>query len=209
MMVLTLAKEGILAYMLRHGCSSRVTACTSLGKEMSFMCPFDLIFDESLEECVDYRVSANCSTDEKQSRNGTKLQTLAGGQVYDESQSLCVGPGELDACNLATSGTETTTASSEESSGAEPILGNGTTIDCGELAGGFYDIAKCSPYYLNCPGNLARVAKCSDKLVYARNISGCVEPTYVDECNEQLEASADCKEDGFFSYGNCSDQFYG
>ncbi|KHJ83881.1 chitin binding Peritrophin-A domain protein [Oesophagostomum dentatum] len=49
---------------------------------------------------------------------------------------------------------------------------------------------------------------CPANLVFDRTLKVCNYPRDVAECEGLIEDSGVCKEDGFFNYGNCSDQFY-
>ncbi|RCN33698.1 chitin binding Peritrophin-A domain protein [Ancylostoma caninum] len=62
--------------LFSQGCSSNVTICNSFGREMWLLCPFGLIFDGSIEECVDYRLASECSAKDKQTKTG--IRHLAG-----------------------------------------------------------------------------------------------------------------------------------
>ncbi|CAJ0610513.1 unnamed protein product [Cylicocyclus nassatus] len=227
-----------------EGCSPNVTVCNSLGKEISLICPFELVFDESVEECVDYRMSPNCTSEDEQALNET-MKTLAdlpiglcenssegfhaltdcsttvircilgkpslmecpNGQVYDKEKSQCVDPSDLDSCNSSEEET-TIDSTTEDSSSSNPILGNALG-GCEKLADGFYEYANCSSYYMTCSGGIARIMRCQDDLIYDRLFGVCSNARDVGECGAQIETAAEiCKEDGFFSYGNCSDLFY-
>ncbi|CAJ0610512.1 unnamed protein product [Cylicocyclus nassatus] len=222
-------------------CSSNVTICNSLGKEIWLMCPFDLVFEDSLVECVDYRISSSCPMKEKQSKE--EIETLADlprafceyapeglhaltgcspsvilctseiaslmecpeDYVYDGKRYSCVEPSKLESCNPNAAGDTTTSSSlSTASPETEPILsGRG----CEGLADGFYEFANCSSYYLTCSGGIARIMKCPGLLIYDRRLGVCNYGRDT-ECANQVEKTDVCKEDGFYSYGNCTDLFY-
>ncbi|KHJ77200.1 chitin binding Peritrophin-A domain protein [Oesophagostomum dentatum] len=129
------------------------------------------------------------------------------GLVYDDSDSLCVEPSQLGTCPPQT------TTPSEELSTEPPVDGSVTeqpTVDgsgiplesCEGLADGIFERLTCSSYYLTCSGGIARVMACPANLVFDRTLKVCNYPRDVAECEGV------CKEDGFFNYGNCSDQFY-
>ncbi|KHJ85262.1 chitin binding Peritrophin-A domain protein [Oesophagostomum dentatum] len=54
--------------LFSQGCSSNVTICNSYGRELWLLCPFGLIFDGTLEECVDYRITGECSAEDKETK---------------------------------------------------------------------------------------------------------------------------------------------
>ncbi|VDO38780.1 unnamed protein product [Haemonchus placei] len=47
--------------LFANGCSSNVTVCNKFGNEIWLLCPFELIFDESVDECMDPRLVSACS----------------------------------------------------------------------------------------------------------------------------------------------------
>ncbi|EPB77641.1 chitin binding Peritrophin-A domain protein [Ancylostoma ceylanicum] len=131
--------------LFSQGCSSNVTICNSFGREMWLLCPFGLIFDGSIEECVDYRLASECSAKDKQTKTGIRhlaegfhavttcsssvIQcTPAGpslmecplGLVYDDSNYLCVNPSELASCQPAKAPEEPKAEAFVEASGAVP-----------------------------------------------------------------------------------------
>ncbi|KAK6759656.1 hypothetical protein RB195_021313 [Necator americanus] len=229
--------------LFSQGCSSNVTICNSFGHEMWLLCPFGLIFDGSIEECVDYRLAAECSPDEKLtktgiryladlptqfcekapegfhaltacsssviqcSRNGPSLMECPVGLVYDDSKFACVKPSEMSSCPPQ---------EPDAQPKVEPLEGSASEGDqeskneCGNLPDGLFEHAPCSPYFLTCSGGVSRIMSCPANLVFDKRLLICEYPGNVEECAGApgFNSSEMCPEDGFFSYGNCSDLFY-
>ncbi|EYB92657.1 hypothetical protein Y032_0191g1300 [Ancylostoma ceylanicum] len=232
--------------LFSQGCSSNVTICNSFGREMWLLCPFGLIFDGSIEECVDYRLASECSAKDKQTKTGIRhladlpsqfcanapegfhavttcsssvIQcTPAGpslmecplGLVYDDSNYLCVNPSELASCQPAKAPEEPKAEAFVEASGAVPAHSVESKNSCEGLADGLFEHEACSPYFLTCSGGVSRIMSCPANLVFDKRLQICEYPGNVQECDAVpgFNSSELCPEDGFFSYGNCSDLFY-
>lgn len=213
--------------LFSQGCSSNVTVCNKFGKELLLLCPFGLIFDETVEECRDMKMveecrdmleslesieqslddlprhlceglpdgfpdAKDCSTSVVQCSDGIpSLLECADGQVFDNTRHICASADEVMACR--------------ESNDVPD-----SSKDCDGLDDGLYEMEPCSSSYLTCSGGVPRIMSCPANLVFDKKLSLCEYPGNVESCSEQHEVNTTdvCPEDGFFSYGNCSDLFY-
>lgn len=214
--------------LFSQGCSSNVTVCNKFGRELFLLCPFGLVFDGSIEECKDQKLVAECAdVTEKSRAMGRNLDGLPahlcesspdgfhaatecstsvvqcnagvpsllecpGGQVFDNSKYECAPASAVPGCKPAAD---------------VPNSSN----DCEDLGDGLFEKEPCSSFFLTCSGGVSRIMSCPANLVFDKRFSLCEYPGNVEGCSSVPSTSVSevCLEDGFFSYGNCSDLFYG
>ncbi|KAK6059092.1 chitin binding Peritrophin-A domain protein [Cooperia oncophora] len=176
--------------LFSQGCSSNVTICNHHGKEMWLLCPFDLIYDGSIEECKDQKLVADCNSAASDSQSivphaqgerfspqlaSLRLLECPKDEVFDNVKQGCTSPDEVVACRAADEPTESTTSSS------------GPKTDCEGLADGFFEKEPCSSFFLTCSGGVSRILTCPANLVFDQKLSMCEYPGNVESCNSQPE----------------------
>lgn len=214
--------------LFSKGCSGNVTVCNKFGKELYLLCPFGLVFDDSIEECRDQKLvdecaskkvkstgrsldglpaslcesspdgfhsATDCSTSVVQCKAGEpSLLECPAGEVFDNAKSACASPEEIPACRPAAD---------------TPVAA--VSNECEGLADGLFEKEPCSSFFLTCSGGVSRIMSCPSNLVFDKKLNLCEYPGNVEGCSTlppTTTVSKVCPEDGFFSYGNCSDLFY-
>ncbi|VDL70143.1 unnamed protein product [Nippostrongylus brasiliensis] len=215
--------------LFSKGCSGNVTVCNKFGKELYLLCPFGLVFDDSIEECRDQKLVAECESKKVKSTGrsldglptslcekspdgfhaatdcSTSVVQCTGGvpgllecptgQVFDNTKNVCAAPEDIPACRPVA---DTPAAA--------------VSNECEGLADGMFEKEPCSSFFLTCSGGVSRIMSCPSNLVFDKKLNICEYPGNVEGCSTLPPAtnttSEICAEDGFFSYGNCSDLFY-
>lgn len=155
-----------------------------------------------------FHSATECSTSVVQCTGGApSLLECPKGQAFDNKKFVCASPDDIVACKAAQNSkakvAETPQVKVVEEQKAK-------TDECEGLADGLFEKEPCSSFFLTCSGGVSRIMSCPSNLVFDKKFSICEYPGNVEGCSTlpTPKVAEVCAEDGFFSYGNCSDLFY-
>uniref|UniRef100_A0A8R1ETI0 Chitin-binding type-2 domain-containing protein n=1 Tax=Caenorhabditis japonica TaxID=281687 RepID=A0A8R1ETI0_CAEJA len=137
--------------------------------------------------------------------NSPRFLTCPTPLFYDSSNQQCSWKVFVEECKEVHRYDSTDFESSGEQSSGE---GSGeNTPTCDDKSDGIYPIDVCATNFLTCSGGVARLMDCPNPLVFNPTLLVCDWSRNVHGCAGLVQPKAQCVEDGYFSFGQCSAEF--